>query len=99
MRTPRVAVISDIHIGAGPLDDCDAELEDGLVSFFDKLGAEREPVELVINGDFLDFAQAPPASGRELHASSPDGTPLCFTEAQSLVKLEAIHSSHEPVFA
>ena len=30
----RLVVISDIHVGSGPLDDCDAELEGGLVSFW-----------------------------------------------------------------
>jgi hypothetical protein len=55
-------------------------------------------VELVINGDFLDFAQAPPWQGSDLESFSADGIPLCFTEDQSLLKLTAICQAHQPIF-
>jgi UDP-2,3-diacylglucosamine pyrophosphatase LpxH len=94
----RLVVISDIHVGSGPLDDCDAELECGLVSFLEEVAASREPTTLVINGDFLDFAQAEPWQGKELESSTADGIPLCFTEEQSVEKLKGIVCAHRPIF-
>jgi predicted phosphodiesterase len=55
-------------------------------------------VELIINGDFLDFVQAPPCQEADLQSVSESKIPLCFTEEQSLAKLEAITSAHDPVF-
>jgi UDP-2,3-diacylglucosamine pyrophosphatase LpxH len=55
-------------------------------------------VELVINGDFLDFVQAEPWSGSDLEATGEDEIPLCFTAAQSMAKLESIHCAHTSVF-
>lgn len=94
----RTVIISDLHIGAGALDDCDTELENQLVKFLDFLAADNEPLELVIAGDFLDFAQAPPAEAPNLHATSTEGLPLSFTEEQSLEKLESIAEQHPRVF-
>jgi UDP-2,3-diacylglucosamine pyrophosphatase LpxH len=93
-----VIVISDLHVGAGVLDDCDSELEGHIVEFFHELAAKRYPVELVINGDFLDFAQAPPWQGNDLESASPEGIPLCFTEKQSGDKFKAIEQAHRPIF-
>ncbi len=91
-------VISDLHIGAGSLDDCDAELEEQLLKFLGELTYKKYPVELVINGDFLDFAQSPPWQSTELESSSKDGIPLCFTEEQSFAKFEAITKQHASIF-
>ena len=77
---PRTVVISDIHVGAGALDDCDAELERCLIEFVGDLSSTDGPIELVINGDFLDFVQAPPLDGSDLQGLAPDGQRLCFTE-------------------
>jgi UDP-2,3-diacylglucosamine pyrophosphatase LpxH len=95
----RLLVISDIHVGSGPLDDCDAELESALVCFLEQVAASPEPTTLVINGDFLDFAQAEPWQGKELESSTADGVPLCFTEEQSVEKLKGIVRAHRPIFA
>jgi UDP-2,3-diacylglucosamine pyrophosphatase LpxH len=94
----RLVVISDLHVGSGPLDDCDAELESGLASFLRDIAASPEPTTLVINGDFLDFAQAEPWQGKELESSTADGVPLCFTEEQSVEKLKGIVRAHRPIF-
>lgn len=91
-------IISDLHIGAGPLDDCDAELEGHLVDFVSHLASRNDAIELIINGDFLDFAQAPPWQGSELESTGEDGTPLCFTEEQSHAKFLAIEKAHKPIF-
>jgi UDP-2,3-diacylglucosamine pyrophosphatase LpxH len=98
MDEPVTVVISDLHISAGPLDDCDAELEGALVGFLGGLAARAEPVELVINGDFIDFVQAPPYEGADLESETEDGIPLCFTQPQSAAKLEATVEAHGPVF-
>ena len=92
-------IISDLHIGSGPLDDCDGELEQCLVGFLNKLSAEDSEVELIINGDFLDFAQAAPWQGSEFESATEGGiVDLCFTEEQSLEKLKTIHAAHKPIF-
>jgi UDP-2,3-diacylglucosamine pyrophosphatase LpxH len=87
-------IISDLHIGCGALDDFDGELEGLLAAFLAEKGAQG-PVELVINGDFLDFVQAPPFQGSELEAQTIEGYSLCFTESQSAAKLAAILDSHQ----
>jgi UDP-2,3-diacylglucosamine pyrophosphatase LpxH len=94
----RLIVISDIHIGSGPLDDFDAELEQALIAFLDRLAVDPEPTELVINGDFLDFAQAEPWKGKDLESETVEGVPLCFTEEQSLEKLRGIMVAHADAF-
>lgn len=93
-----VLVISDLHMGVPPLDDFDDEVEQHFVRFLDEWCQYAGPVELIINGDLLDFVQAPPFAGADLEDSSPDGVPLCFTEAQSLQKLEAIAAQHAASF-
>ena len=94
----RTIVISDLHVGAGPLDDCDPTLEAHLVDFVQDRLARSGPIELVINGDFLDFAQATPWQDPALRSESREGIPLCFTEDQSLTKLNNIGLEHVPVF-
>ena len=95
----RLIVISDIHVGSGPLDDFDQELERGFVDFLDQLAADPRPTLLVVNGDFLDFAQAEPWQSRELESSTADGVLLCFTEQQSVAKLRSIVHAHQEAFA
>ena len=59
-------IISDVHIGAGRLDDCDQDLESNLCDFLKMLSDRDDSIELIINGDFLDFVQAPPWKGADL---------------------------------
>src|SRR5574337_1907801 len=94
----KVFIISDLHIGDSKTDDCNLELEQKLIEFIDYLSSKNEKVELIINGDFLDFVQSPPLRDRDLRSESIEGIPLCFTEKQSLEKLESIHEAHRPVF-
>src|SRR5258707_12423661 len=96
----RLVTISDLHMSAPPLDDFDSEIEGKLGDFLSELGSHSEQVELVINGDFLDFVQAPPYEGDALESvSSAEGLSLCFTESQSLEKLQAIYKAHSAVFS
>jgi hypothetical protein len=94
----RVIVISDLHIGAGPLEDFDQEAEQALGAFCDWIAAEKQPTEVVINGDFLDFVQAEPWQSDEFESATPTGVPLCFTEDQSTEKLENILRAHKAAF-
>ena len=87
-------VISDLHMGAGALDDFESEIEGHFVDFLRHFGSQSGPVELVINGDLLDFVQAPPFTGKELEGDTAAGIPLCFTQAQSREKLAAIARQH-----
>lgn len=93
-----IAVISDLHVGEGVLDDFDAEIEGHFVSFLDWLGTQNAPAELVINGDFLDFVQATPWRGNELESTAVDGSALCFTEQQSVDKFANIRDAHPKTF-
>ena len=93
----KTVVISDLHIGAGLLDDCDSELENCLISFLEQQSSASTAVELVINGDFLDFAQAEPWEGPDFETEH-EGVPLCYTENQSSLKLENIVAKHGPIF-
>lgn len=60
---PVTVVISDLHIGGGESDKGDDHVERGepLIRFIDTLpqlvDAPADAIELVINGDFLEFAQ------------------------------------------
>jgi hypothetical protein len=47
-----LAIISDLHIGEGILDDFDRELEEHLIGFLRFLANRPQPCELLINGDF-----------------------------------------------
>ncbi len=100
MPATKLIVVSDLHISAGALDDFDGELEGAFLRFLDEVGVRGEGTELVINGDFLDFVQAPPWEGDDLESEAADtAAPLCFSQAQSVEKLEAIGREHAQVFA
>jgi UDP-2,3-diacylglucosamine pyrophosphatase LpxH len=94
----RVIVISDLHMGSGPLEDFDPEVEQALVEFCDQIIADDQPTEFVINGDFLDFVQAEPWHSPDFESATPQGDPLCFTEQQSLRKLDNIMHAHRVAF-
>ncbi len=93
-----IIIVSDLHVGAGPLDDFDDEIEKHFFRFLEQFTQHDGACELVINGDFLDFVQAPPWTGEELRSRSANGTDLCFTEDQSVTKLNAIAKSHGDLF-
>jgi hypothetical protein len=92
-------ILSDTHISAGALDDCDGELERCIVDFIASLTNQEDEIELVINGDFLDFVQAPPWDNEALRAMSPAGEHLCFTENQSVEKICNILDAHQAIFS
>jgi UDP-2,3-diacylglucosamine pyrophosphatase LpxH len=93
-----VVVISDLHIGSDKIDDFDPDIERCFVDFISALMAKGLGVELVINGDFLDFVQASPYKDPDLENETSSGIPLCFTEIQSQAKLNNIAAKHPEVF-
>jgi UDP-2,3-diacylglucosamine pyrophosphatase LpxH len=98
MRQPTLRVVSDLHISDDPLDDFDDVLQCEFCRFLGDMSTSSRPFELVINGDFLDFVQAPPWEGAALSSTTLEGLPLSFTQEQSLAKLGAIGQRHAPVF-
>lgn len=94
---PRVAVISDLHVGdpASPeLEDfdCDDDFERLLSAEIPaRIGT---PATLVINGDFIDFPQILPELSRH-DLGDVYGT----TEAESLQRFERARAGHPRIFA
>ncbi|MFV9503080.1 MAG: hypothetical protein AB4911_00800 [Oscillochloridaceae bacterium umkhey_bin13] len=83
--------MSDLHLGPGwlpngqldPLEDFTAGTE--FARFLDRIGSGRDPVELVIAGDFLEYCQTLPEIGL---ASPEDG--LGSTQAESIQRTRVI---------
>jgi hypothetical protein len=96
--TRTLIVISDLHVGAGVLDDFDLPIELEFTVFMGDVSRRPEPIELVINGDFLEFVQAAPWEERSLRSATANETlQLCFTQAQSVAKFENIAKHHPNV--
>ena len=93
-----VLIISDLHVGGGPADPGDDHVYQGgqLRRFVEEQAATPEgaggEIELFINGDFLEFAQAAPQVYR---LGSPD---FWCSEAESVQKLDFITSGHTEIF-
>lgn len=90
-------IVSDLHMGDGRAGD---DFVDGNDQFATFVGAQAETeegragqVELIINGDFLEFAQVCPEA---YTMNSPE---YWCSEAESLRKLDALLSGHQKVFA
>lgn len=94
MRTnrERAYVISDLHLGAGPDDALEDFVADHyLCDFVDSMAATG--TTLIINGDFVDFAQIEPLDPLVL----PSG--LLWDEPTSVLKLESAMQGHPLCFA
>jgi UDP-2,3-diacylglucosamine pyrophosphatase LpxH len=88
-------VISDLHIGGATdkeLGDFHQDLE--FVQFLEAI--EGPNTTLIINGDFIDFAQIPPYEVPRYQGSQP--CYLLWTEQASLQKLEAARLAHDRCF-
>lgn len=98
-KHPLTLVVSDFHLGAGPLlpDGSDNFLEDffhdhKFVEFLDYYSSDRfakREVELVVGGDFFNHLQ--------LYPDEP--TPEHMTEEVALKRTKAIFDGHAAVFA
>ncbi len=85
-------IVSDLHLGDGStLDDFDQD--ENFRKFLEEVG-ERRRAELIINGDFLDFANLK----LEKESVRPFSR-LGNTEEESLEKLEMILRGHPLVFS
>lgn len=84
-------IVSDLHLGAGDyLDDFDQD--DAFAGFLDSIAA-RKGSELIINGDFIDFA----AVTLEKDSSKPFSRFGC-KEDESQRKLGRVLEAHEKLF-
>ncbi len=90
-----IVVISDIHLGAGQylfgkknlLEDFFHDTE--LINFFRYFKSCNQKVEIIINGDFLDFLAVP-------YVNFFDDE--YWSEAASVEKLKLIYNGHKEVF-
>lgn len=91
-------IISDLHVGGGPADPGDDHIYQGrqLVRFLDDQAATPDGqaghLELIINGDFLEFAQTNTAA---FHLVSDQ---YWCTAAESFEKLNTIIAGHPDIF-
>jgi UDP-2,3-diacylglucosamine pyrophosphatase LpxH len=99
MNDKRVTlVVSDLHLGGGDKDPGDDHVYDKaqLRNFIDEQAKSSEgqkgDIELIINGDFLEFAQVEP---QVYQLGSAD---YWCSEDESLQKLRSITSGHADVF-
>jgi UDP-2,3-diacylglucosamine pyrophosphatase LpxH len=93
---PVTIVVSDLHMGAGDKYDDFVDSNNEFASFIDELTASREGqrgrIELLINGDFLEFAQVNP------HVYALGSSEFWCSESESLLKLGTILDGHPNVF-
>jgi len=91
-------IISDLHVGGGEKDQGDDHVYDKqqLRRFVDEQAASPEgkkgDIELIINGDFLEFAQV------ESKVYTLGSAKYWCSETESLLKLKAITSGHTDIF-
>ena len=100
MSNPRITlIVSDLHVGGGPTDPGDDHIYQGnqLVHFLDQQASTPEgeagSLELIFNGDFLEFAQT------NTKAFNYVSDNYWCTSSESLAKLNTIIAGHFDVFA
>ena len=90
-------IVSDLHMGDGKTGDDFVFDKDQFVKFLRAQLATPEgqkgEIELIINGDFLEFVQVNP------EAYSLKSARYWCSEAESLAKLDCILRGHSKVFA
>jgi UDP-2,3-diacylglucosamine pyrophosphatase LpxH len=100
-------VVSDFHLGAGPLDIGENPLEDFIADeafahFLEALRAEsnrdNKEVELIINGDFFEFLQVPAVDEFDPQRTYPPEAYYDSSQAASIKRLDLIAAGHPIVF-
>ncbi|MGB9775832.1 MAG: hypothetical protein ACPLYD_02010 [Anaerolineae bacterium] len=101
-------ILSDLHLGAGlfgganPLEDFrhDRQFYDFLLALRDESETAGRPMDLIINGDFIEFLQVPavPVSAYDPRAVYPEEAYRTTTEADSVLRTELVIAGHRPVF-
>ncbi len=99
-------VISDTHIGAGgytqgnKLDDFISDTDFGawLHSLMQESDAEQIEMELIINGDWIEFLQVPAVARFQPHVVYDVAYYTDKSEAAALQRLEIVHEWHPTIF-
>lgn len=108
MSTPTQIILSDLHMGAGlfgganPLEDFrhDQPFYDFMLALRDESESAGRPMDLIINGDFIEFLQVPavPVSEYDPQAVYPEKAYRTTTEADSVLRTDLVIAGHRPVF-
>src|SRR3989338_11662020 len=86
-----IIILGDIELGAGTLTD-DFISDEALSGLILDLSKQEHPIDLVLNGDTLDFLKCP-------YIENDNKTyPRHITEEVSLNKLVGIYKAHKKVF-
>ena len=101
-------ILSDLHLGAGsfgganPLEDFrhDRQFYDFLMSLRDESETSGRPMDLIINGDFIEYLQVPAVevSDYDPRRRYPEEAYRSTTEADSVLRTDLVIAGHRPVF-
>lgn len=101
-------ILSDFHLGAGlfgganPLEDFrhDDRFHDFMLALRDESESTGRPMDLIINGDFIEFLQVPavPVSAYDPRTVYPEEAYRSTTEADSVLRTDLVIAGHRPVF-
>jgi UDP-2,3-diacylglucosamine pyrophosphatase LpxH len=100
-------VLSDLHLGAGHIDQNGNPLEDftadeGLANLLHDIWLESQrdqrEVELIINGDFFEFLQVPAVDVYNPDTNYPSEAYLDSSQEASIKRLNIITQDHPEVF-
>jgi len=99
-------IVSDLHLGAGcapdnPLEDfvTDDAFAAFLGSIVTESDAEGQDVELIVNGDMVEFLQVPAVDSFDPQAVYPDEDYLATSQGAALKKIEWVIAGHPVLFA
>ncbi|RME83218.1 MAG: hypothetical protein D6775_08730 [Caldilineae bacterium] len=106
MPRKAIIVISDTHIGAGGapegnrLEDfiSDAEFVDWLHDLVEESNRDNVEMDLVINGDWIEYLQIPDVKRFEPYHPYDTVTYADVSEAAALRRLEIVHEWHPSIF-
>lgn len=101
-------ILSDLHLGAGffgganPLEDFrhDQSFFDFMMALRDESESAGRPMDLIINGDFIEFLQVPavPVAEYDPQAVYPEKAYRTTTETDSVLRTDLVIAGHRPVF-
>ncbi len=108
MSIPAKVILSDLHLGAGffsganPLEDFrhDRQFYDFMLALREESESAGRPMDLILNGDFIEFLQVPavPVSEYDPRAIYPEEAYRTTTEADSVLRTDLVIAGHRPVF-
>lgn len=101
-------ILSDLHMGAGffnganPLEDFrhDRQFRDFVLALRDESESNGRPMDLILNGDFIEFLQVPavPVAEYDPRRRYPEEAYRSTTEANSVLRTDLVIAGHRPVF-